>query len=44
LNDEFDEDDPHTSLYMVFQKINNPDVAAHLDLDQIVIEARDLYL
>jgi len=26
--DEFDEDDPHTSLYMVFQRINDPEVAS----------------
>ena len=41
---EFDEDDPHTSLYMVFQKINNPDVASQLDVNQLVLEARDLYI
>jgi hypothetical protein len=44
LINEFDEDDPHTSLYMVFQKINNPDVPSQLDVNQLVLEARDLYI
>ena len=28
---------------MVFQEINNPEIAGELDFDQIILEAKEMY-
>ena len=36
---EFDEDDPHTSLYMIFQKMSQ---GQNLDLETLIAEAAEM--
>lgn len=40
LYEEFDEDDPHTSLYMIFQKIKPTE--GTFDVEAIIAEADGL--